>query len=384
MTREEMLDRAQELINKGEIGEANKLMRQVEAMATSQANLNALNGLPKSSVLSNIVERNKNTMNISTSNIYNSVEYRKAFMHNVLAGTPMPKEFANTDANTKTTDVPTVIPTTIMQKIVEKIEEHGQIYALVTKTNYKGGVSVPTSNAKPTASWVSEGASSDKQKKSTGSITFSYYKLRCAISVSLEASVVSLEFFEAVFVNQVTEAMIAAIEAAIIKGDGTGKPKGILAETVIAEQNVDITATKSIDYKTLWNMKKAIPSGYRTNVKWFMNYSTFCDIQALTDTTGQPIARVNYGLNGDAQVAILGTPVVFSDDIPAYTDTVSADTVVAFIFNPADYILNTNLSMTVKQYEDDDTDDQITKAIMLVDGKVIDKNSLVTLTKKKA
>ena len=30
--------------------------------------------------------------------------------------------------------------------------------------------------------------------------------------------------------------------------------------------------------------------------------------------------------------------------------------------------------MTIKRYEDNDTDDQVTKAIMLVDGKVVDKN----------
>ena len=40
--------------------------------------------------------------------------------------------------------------------------------------------------------------------------------------------------------------------------------------------------------------------------------------------------------------------------------------------------------LTVKHQEDWDTDDQMTKAIMLADGKVIDKNSLVTVTKKSA
>ena len=40
--------------------------------------------------------------------------------------------------------------------------------------------------------------------------------------------------------------------------------------------------------------------------------------------------------------------------------------------------------MTIKRYEDNDTDDQVTKAVMLVDGKVVDKNSLVTITKKVA
>ena len=55
-----------------------------------------------------------------------------------------------------------------------------------------------------------------------------------------------------------------------------------------------------------------------------------------------------------------------------------------FLFNFKDYVLNTNYSMGVKKYEDNDTDDQITKGIMLVDGKVVDKNSLVVVKKIEA
>ena len=46
--------------------------------------------------------------------------------------------------------------------------------------------------------------------------------------------------------------------------------------------------------------------------------------------------------------------------------------------------MNTNYAMGVKKYEDNDTDDQVTKGIILADGKVADKNSLVTLKKKAA
>ena len=67
-----------------------------------------------------------------------------------------------------------------------------------------------------------------------------------------------------------------------------------------------------------------------------------------------------------------------------YVTAPSSDIIVAALFNMKDYILNTNLNMTIKKYEDNDTDDQVTKAIMLVDGKVVDKNSLVTITKKSA
>ena len=48
------------------------------------------------------------------------------------------------------------------------------------------------------------------------------------------------------------------------------------------------------------------------------------------------------------------------------------------------YMYNTNYNMTIKTYEDNDTEDQVTKAVMICDGKVIDKNSLVTVTKKNA
>lgn len=65
----------------------------------------------------------------------------------------------------------------------------------------------------------------------------------------------------------------------------------------------------------------------------------------------------------------------------SYAASLTAGTVFGFLFNFKDYVLNTNYAMGVKKYEDNDTDDQVTKGIMLADGKVVDKNSLVTLKK---
>ena len=115
-----------------------------------------------------------------------------------------------------------------------------------------------------------------------------------------------------------------------------------------------------------------------------MTKKTFMEFAGMTDSAGQPIARVNYGIGGRPERTLLGRTVVLNDYMDSYSDSPSSNTIVAFLFNPKDYILNTNLNMTIKRYEDNDTDDQITKAIMLVDGKVVDKNSLVTVTKKSA
>ena len=108
-------------------------------------------------------------------------------------------------------------------------------------------------------------------------------------------------------------------------------------------------------------------------------------IAAMTDTSDQPIARVNAGVSGKPEYRILGRPVNFvsSEYMSDFSSTVSADTVVAFMFRMEDYILNTNLNVTVKRYEDHETDDQVTKAIMMADGKVVDNNSLVEVIQKK-
>lgn len=311
---------------------------------------------------------------------YNSMAYRKAFMQYVCRGTAIPAEY-RADAVSKTTDVGATIPTTVLNQIVQRLESTGMILALVTRTAYKGGVSIPVSTVKPTATWVNEGAGSAKQKhdiKKEGMITFAYHKLRCAVAVSLEVDTMAISAFETLLINNIVEAMTKALEQAIISGDGTGKPKGILAETPAAGQEVESAKPA---YADLINAEAALPQAYENGAVWCMSKKTFMQYYGLTDTNGQPIGRVNYGIAGKPERTLLGRPVVCCDYVTSYVASVAAGTVFAFLFNFKDYVLNTNYAMGVKKYEDNDTDDMVTKGIMLADGKVVDKNSLVTIKK---
>ena len=308
-----------------------------------------------------------------------SLEYRQAFMNYVLRGEKIPAELRQ-DQVTYTSDVGSVIPETVLNRIVEKLEATGMILPLVTRTAIKGGVSVPTSSVKPVATWVAEGAGSDKQKKTTGSIQFAYHKLRCAVAVSLEVETMALAVFESTLINNVVEAMTKALEQAIISGDGNGKPKGILAETPADGQALDVA---EISYQTLIDAEAALPLEYEANAVWTMTKKTFMAFQGITDQSGQPVARVNFGISGRPERTLMGRPVVLCN----YVDSFSAaaeGTPFAFLFNYSDYILNTNYQMGVKKYEDNETDDMVTKAIMIADGKVVDKNSLVVLNKATA
>lgn len=389
--RQALINEAETLINEGKLEEANKKMEAVteldknfEAAAKADANLRALSmpPLPLSGVGDGASFGRGDDENAE--DMYDSVEYRKAFMNYVLKGTAIPEKFRNVSATTKTTDVGSVISPTIVNRIVEKMESMGMILPLVTKTSYAAGATVPTSSVKPEATWVAEGGTSDKQKKATGQIDIKGYKLRCAISMTLETSVMSLQIFETVFVNSVSEAMVKAQEKAFIFGTGSGQPKGVLTETAESGCNIDIAANSDPTYQTLVEAEAALPLAYENGAVWNMTKKTFMKFVGMVDTNKQPIARVNYGIDGKPERTLLGRRVVLNDYMTSLGAAIEADTVVAFLFDWSDYMFNTNYNMVVKSYEDNDTEDQITKAVMICDGKVIDKNSLVTVTKKNA
>ena len=321
---------------------------------------------------------------------YATLEYRRAFQRFVATG-KMPEEMR---ASTKTTstNVSTVIPTNLVNQILEKYEQLGVIYNLVTKTNYPVGQVIPVDGVKPTATWVSEGAGSTPQEKTlSASITFSHFKLRCEVRMTEEVAQMAISAFESLFVKQVSEAMLRAIEGAIVDGNGTSAPKGILTETAPTGQALTVAAGASnkLTYKLLCDAEAAIPVQYEGTAKWVMTKKTFMQFVGMTDSAGQPIARVNYGLAGKPERTLLGRDVVIyvpqaGSKLKDYADSVTgADALFAFIVDFGEYVLNSNYDLGISSQRDWDTEDHKTKAVAAYDGKLIRTDSLVTLTKTK-
>ena len=319
--------------------------------------------------------------------IYSSLEYRKAFQRAIALGQAVEvREDAVT--LTTTTGVSTVIPTNLANYIMEKFEQLGVIYNLVTKTSYPVGLTIPTDGAKPTATWVNEGAGSDAQKKELGAvITFSHHKLRCELHFTEEVNTMTLPMFEALFVKQVSEAMIRSIESAIVDGAGTASPKGILKETPATA--ISVEATAGLTYKLLCDVEAAIPTQYEATTKWVMTKKTFMAFMAMTDSNGQPIARVNYGIGGKTERTLLGRDVVLyipqtGSTLGSYADSVTADTIFAFLVDFGEYMLNTNYNLGVQRSVDWENENHRIKAVLACDGKMLRADSLITLTKKKS
>lgn len=315
---------------------------------------------------------------------YDTLQYRRAFMEYVCRGTPIPAEY-RADALTTTSDASAVIPTTILNEMVKKLESYGSVYAGVRKLNVQGGVDIPILSLKPTATWIGENADSDEQKlQANTKVSFSYYGLECKLAQSLLVSVTTLEMFQREFAALAVEAIIKALEIAIFTGNGTGKPLGVTADSRIPNANkitlipADFTSWAGWKKNVFAKMKKA----YRNGV-FFMAQGTFDGyIDGMVDSTGQPIGRVNYGIEGEEKYRFGGKIVetVEDDCIKSYDDASTGD-VVAVFMKLSDYAINSNMQMRVVKWEDHDTNEIKNKVILICDGKLIDPNGVLLIKK---
>lgn len=318
---------------------------------------------------------------------FDTPEYRSAFMDFALRGVKNEALEFRVDATAGIGDIGAIIPTSITNKIIEKMNSYGMIWNRVTKTSIKGGVELPVSAVKPTATWIAEGSMADKQKKTVSAkISFSYYKLQIRVAVTLEADTVSLPIFEQTLTENVNEAMLIALEKSIMSGSGVGQPLGIIKDTGIpAGQKIGVKVADAGKYATWINISSKIPLAYEGRVAMILTKVDWEKyIVGMVDNNGQPIARVNYGLDGRPQRRFLGYEVILVDDYLSTIDAAATDDVFGVICDLKDYIVNSNMQMTFKRYFDENTDEWISKSTLIADGKLGDKSGVLLLTKAAA
>lgn len=360
-----------------------------QARAQANADIEALNGVQPR--VEGVIDLSRNAgegMPAEPEDIYDSIEYRQAFMNYVTRGTAIPERFRNTDPThetTTTTYTGAVIPTTLMHEMIREMKDRGNIWNKVRKLNVQGGVEYPIIDLVPEANWIGETTPSyDQQVKAQNTVTFSYFGLECKISQSLISSVVSLKEFEDLFPVLAAEAMIAKLEIGVFNGTGSGQMKGILNETRIPVGNT-ITLTEA-EFKSWSAWKKKVfakmKKAYRKG-DFFMAQGTFDGyIDGMVDQNGQPIGRVNYGINGEENYRFGGKGVeTVEDDVIKPYDDASEGDVVAVFGKLSCYAVNSNMQMRVVKWTDHDNNKEKTKAIMVADGKVLDPYGFLIIKK---
>lgn len=321
-----------------------------------------------------------------TGNALDSVEYRQAFMKYVQTGEWSYQK--REDETLITSDVGKIIPNTIMNEFIKDLKVYGNLYNRVRKLNVKGGVEFPIEELVPTVSWITETTVSDTQAVPNikTSVSFGYHIVEARLAQSLLSQVVSLPYLETEMARLLAEAFVKEFDRIIVSGSGSGQPLGILNDTrVKATNKISLTAADMADW-TKWRTKffAKIPLAYRGEGVMIMTAATWeTYIMTLKDANDRPLYQETYDpSNGNLTCRFAGREVILVEpDILKDYDTATTGEAWAIYLKPTDYAINTNMQIAFKRWFDDEKNKYFNKGLCIMDGKLLDVNSVYIFNK---
>lgn len=324
-------------------------------------------------------------------NFLESMEYRSAFMKYIQNGTPITRNGEVISTN----ETGAAIPLTIMREVINTVRKrYGNLYAKVRKTNIKGGVDYPVGALEADFRWITEETVSPRQKTDKlGSVSFKYNTAEIRIAQTFLANLLTLESFEAEITKVIAIAYVKAMDFGIVNGTGKGQMLGILNDERVTNNAGHIIqmSEKDINDWKAWrkNFFAKIPLGYRSGEFIFPLSTVDAYLETMSDANGNPVFRQATGLevnDGDAmdpngRFFGRGISLVEPDIIPDF-DTASVGDVIGIFWNPEDYAINENFGFAMRRYFDEETNEWVDKALVVVDGKVLNPESFYLITKK--
>lgn len=321
-------------------------------------------------------------------NILESVEYRQAFMEYVLHGTPMQMRAGEAIS---TGDTAPAIPLTIMNEVINTIRKrYGNLYNKVRHLNVQGGVQFPIGALQATFKWVNESTVSPRQKfDPLAKIMFSYHVAEIRVAQTFLASIVTLEAFEAKIAEVIAIAYLQAMDQAIVLGTGNGMPLGILSDSRVTNV-IQMSAADMNDW-TSWrkNFFAKLPLGYRAGEFIFPLSTVETYLETMADANNNPVFRqatgleVNDGDDRNPNGRFFGREIslVEPDILPDF-DAASVGDVIGIFWQPDEYALNENFGFTMRRWFDEEANEWVDKALVVVDGKVLNPVGYYLIKKK--
>lgn len=314
---------------------------------------------------------------------HNTMEYRQAFMNYIQKGEVR-------DA-ISTSDTGTAIPLTIMNEVINTVRKrYGNLYNKVRKMNVKGGVEIPIGALQATFKWINESTVSPRQNLGKlGKVSFSYFPAEIRISQTFLSSILTLDAFEAKIAECIAIAYLQAMDEGIVKGTGDGQMTGILNDARVTKV-VEMSAADLNDW-TKWrkNFFAKLPLGYRDGEFIFPLSTVETYLETMADAQNNPIFRQATGLevnDGDARNPngrFFGRDIslVEPDILPDF-DLANASDVIGIYWQPYEYGINENWGFTMRRYMDEETNELVDKALVVVDGKILNPEGFVLIKKK--
>lgn len=319
-----------------------------------------------------------------------SMEYRSAFRQFVVNGTPIPAELRAGDA-ISTTDTQAAIPLTIVREIMNTVRvRYGNLYRKVRKLAVQGGVEFPVGALEANFHWITEKTVAPTETiGELGTVSFKYHTAEIRIAQSFLSSVVTLPAFEAEIARQIVIAYMKLMDIAIVKGTGNGQPLGLAVDPRVT--NVITMTEAQISDWTKWVSRvfSAIVPGYRGG-EFIMSYSTVDKyLRTMADKNNRPLYYEAAGLvvndmddaNPSARFYGHDVSLVENTVLPDFDTANSGDVIGIYWIPEISYGINENYSFTMRRYFNEETNEWIDKALVVVDGKVLNPASVYLIKK---
>lgn len=340
----------------------------------------------------------------SSENPYESMEYREAFKAYIQRSVPIPQALVDkcnafrdslpveqrSGVAITTADTGAAIPITVMREVINTIRKrYGNLYNKVRKTSIPGGVEYPIGALQAQFKWISESAVSPRQKTDKlGSVQFAYHTAEIRVAQSFLSQLLTVTDFEAKLTELIAVAYLQAMDYAIVNGNGKGMPLGILNDTRVTK-NITLSAADISNWQA-WQEKffAKLPLGYREGDFIFPLSTVDSKLKTMADANGNPIFRqatgleVNDGDSRDPNGRFFGRTIsLVEPDIIKDFDTANAGDVIGIFWQPEEYAMNENFGFTMRRYFDEETNEWVDKALVVVDGKVLNPTGIYLIKK---
>ena len=315
-----------------------------------------------------------------------TLEYRQAFMRYVQTGEPIKR--AGEAINTN--DTGAAIPFTIITDVINTVRKrYGNLYSKVRKIAVQGGVEYPVGALQASFKWINEKTVSPRQNlDKLGKVTFNYHTAEIRIAQTFLSQILTLSSFEAKIAEVIAVAYLEAMDYGIVNGSGNGSMLGILNDPRVTN-TIPMTAAQINDW-TKWrkNFFAQLPLGYRGGEFIFPVATVDAYLETMADANNNPIFRQSTGLevnDGDARNPngrFFGRDIsLVEPDIIADFDSAAQGDVIGIYWQPMEYAINENFGFTMRRYFDEETNEWVDKALVVVDGKVLNPTGYYKIIK---
>lgn len=242
-----------------------------------------------------------------------SDEYKKAFWNQMRGRSSY--EIRNALQVGELSEGGYTVPDEFDKQLIEGLEDENIMRGLVHIIRTGSGEhKIPIVASHGTGSWVEEEQQIPESDDAFSQVTLTAHKFATMIRISRELLNDSAFDLAAYISHEFVRRAGAAEEQAILTGDGSHKPIGLLHDTLGAQVGVTTASATAITADELIDMQHSLKSGYRRKAVWIMNDATISAIRKLKDGQGQYIWQP--GIKEGAPDMLFNQRVLMSNYMP--------------------------------------------------------------------